>query len=163
MSAGDPLDLAQEEFIPAAPEVGSGTLAPSPFNFVFTGEDFLQITSRNGKSGVRIPEIVDTERTVARSHLRDDPRHHGDALQRRLQLVRAVAFVAEEDRVEPGPREELDISSHGLDDRPGTPGLVVQRRSGQRRQVCHRDDGLVDPEELLQIRWHVHMPSNRTP
>lgn len=54
MSESDPLDIARETFLPAAPELRQGELAPSPFHFLFTGEDYLRLTSFNSKTAVRV-------------------------------------------------------------------------------------------------------------
>jgi hypothetical protein len=60
--------------------------------------------------------------------------HHRDALERRLQLVRTIALVAEEDRVEAGSAEDLDVTPDGFDDGARPSRFVVERcpRSGGR-------------------------------
>src|SRR5439155_15179654 len=115
---------------------------------------------RDGHGGLRIPEVVDSERPVARSDLRDDPGHHRDAFERRLELVRTVALVAEEDCVESRASQDLDVPANGLDDRVGPSPLVVQRRPRQRRQVRHCDDRLLDAEVVFQLERHSHIPFN---
>lgn len=39
---------------PASPPVQEGQLAPSPYNFLFTGEDNIRVTSHNSQTGVVI-------------------------------------------------------------------------------------------------------------
>lgn len=46
--------LLERELVPAAPPQLEGGVAPSPYNFLFTGEDNLRVTSHNSQTGVAI-------------------------------------------------------------------------------------------------------------
>ena len=73
-------------------------------------------TAATASAASAIPEVVDSERSVARRDFRNHPSHHRDTFEGRLQLVRPVALVAEENRVEAGAGEDLDVPPHRLDD-----------------------------------------------
>lgn len=47
-------DVLEEVLFPAAPLVAESGLAPSPYNFLFTGEDTIRTTSHNAATGVVI-------------------------------------------------------------------------------------------------------------
>src|SRR6202034_1544723 len=65
------------------------------------------------------------------------------------QRVRAIALVAEHDRVKRMLQQYLQVPGHAVDDAGHAPALVIERRAGQRRQVWHRDDRLdLTPKNL---------------
>ena len=145
--------------LPTVAKEPSRIRRPEPHvGFVDAGHDLSdERGARHGRDGqrrLRVPEVVDSERSVPRCHLRDNASHHGDAFEGCLQLVRAITLVAEENAVEPGAGEDLDVSPHGLDDPVRPAGLVVERCARHRREVRHRDGRLLDSEELIQVARH---------
>ena len=81
--------------------------------------------------GVQLPAIIATPSKVAFNWYGRSP-----SLQKRIAS-------------KPAPGEDLDVPTNRLDNRARATDLVVQRRAGQGRQVSHRDDRLLGPEELL--------------
>src|SRR5271167_4847993 len=70
------------------------------------GEDLAYETrSRrraDGDAGDRVPEIIDAEGNLEMGLRGLDHRgHRRDALRRRLEVVRAIVFVAEHNRIDP--------------------------------------------------------------
>jgi hypothetical protein len=64
-----------------------------------------------------------------------------------VELIGPVALVAEQQRVEPSVQEDLDVAANLIDESLHTFVVIEQWSPGQRRDVRHGDEGLVNAGE----------------
>ena len=119
--------------------------------------------ARPGRSGEReagdgVPQDVHAEWDPdVRPELADDGGHRGRDLRPDLELVRKVGLIAEQDAVDAGGLELLEVAPDDVDEVAAARRLVVLRTTGQGREVQHRDHGLAHAECALEDihRWSL--------
>ena len=78
----------------------------------------MKCSGRSATAPVRPSARDRSGRAIGRSALGDDPRQDGRCVKACAELIRPVALVAEENRVDVGLEQDGDVAFDGVDNAP---------------------------------------------
>ena len=158
------IDVEQELHV-AAPKIASEPRRTGAIGLPYahvgskdTGEDlaheFGAGRGANRDTGLRIPQIIDTEGHFESGLDRlDDRRHGGHAFERGRKDIRSVILIAEHDGIDAALLQLVDILQHIGNELLDACCRIIERRARQGPDMGHGDDGLLSGAK--EIERHV--------